>query len=290
MPSLLIWNRANKESSMIMFGFFLACLLGLCPGYAAFFAHDLHVTAMDGSNARTLLCLHGYGANYRIIEEIQAKGLTESKLIGFNFPDHDLYSRELRAEEFSFGTIQELVPALYVLKTCVQEKDLEAIDLYGYSAGGGALVNAIAVLHSSDYDEDLEKIGIGKREKSQLLAAIQKGVILLDVPLKSVEEIVDFRGPSYELDIVARNYRVNHFRPIDALDAMRGLSLHIIVYFEERDEVLSNRDDEIYMDRLRTANQLGRTEIIIGNAGGHCVPHHPLWQRYESRLWEKSRD
>jgi hypothetical protein len=78
----------------------------------------------------------------------------------------------------------------------VIDQRLDAIDLYGFSAGGGAVINLIALLNTKTYDAELKKIGIDKKEKKKLLEAIQMGFILLDAPLKSVEEIMDFRGSS----------------------------------------------------------------------------------------------
>ncbi len=40
--------------------------------------------------------------------------------------------------------------------------------------------------------------------------------------------------------------------PIDALEGLENLSLHIVVYFQNPDEVLSNRDDEVFIERLKT--------------------------------------
>ena len=74
--------------------------------------------------------------------------------------------------------------------------------------------------------------------------------MILDTPLKSIEEIIDFRGPTKELEILAKNYQENAFRPIDSLERLKQLRLNILLHFQENDEVLSNRDDEIYMPSI----------------------------------------
>lgn len=247
-------------------------------GNSAVFSYDLHVVSIPGVHSRTMVCFHGYGGSYKIAENIKGLGLIDATLVAFNFPDHDLEEREYDARRASFGTIDELLPALYVLKTQVIDLGLDSIDLYGYSAGGAAVVNALGVLQISTYDDALATIGIRDCEKERLLDAIQRGLIILDAPLKSVEEIIDFRGTSPELEILAKNYRDNHFRPIDTLEFLQGLSLNIILHFQESDEIISNRDDVLYIERVKKFNQRGTTSVIIGNDGGHLAPHLSLWQ------------
>lgn len=179
--------------------------LCLTTGRSAPFEHDLHLFSIPGANASTMICFHGYGANYQIAEEIKKLGFVRATLVGFNFPDHDLQQRDYSPEKATFGTIQELLPAAYVLKKYIVDNQLDTIDIYSRSAGGGAFINLIGVLNRSIYDKELEQVGITKKEKTKILEAIQRGIIILDVPLKSVEEIIDFRGSTPELEILARN-------------------------------------------------------------------------------------
>lgn len=212
--------------------------------------------------------------------------LIDSTLISFNFPDHDLLEKAYDPKKATFGTIKELLPAFYVLKKYVINEGLDSIDLYGFSAGGAVVINLLAVLNTPRYDAELKQLGISNKEKETLLSAIQKGIIILDVPLKSVEEIIDFRGSSIELEILAKNYRENHFRPIDALESLNGLSLDIILHFQDPDEIISNRDDQIYIERLKKANSRGTTSVVIGNDAGHVAPHSSLWQFYSEKIKE----
>jgi hypothetical protein len=248
-------------------------LLGLVSMEKHPFDYDLHLTAIPGKSARTMICFHGSGANYQLIETL--KDQVEETLVGFNFPDHDFQSDD--PEKASFGTIQELLPALYVLKTYVIDNGLNEIDLYGFSAGGGALVNTLAVLNAPLYDKELEKIGIGAKEKTAILKAIQNGRVFLDSPLKSIEEIIELRGSSNYLEGLAVRYKKNGLRPIDSLEFLKGLSLHITLYFESPDEILSNRDDALYIQRLKKYNK-GTTKVLIGTEGGHCAIHSSIWE------------
>ncbi|MFC2049509.1 hypothetical protein ACFLR2_02400, partial [Chlamydiota bacterium] len=245
------------------------------------FDYDLNRVSVAGTNGRTMICLHGYGSNFKIAYLL--KNVTDSTLVSFNFPDHDIKGDQDHREA-AFGTIRELLPAIYVLKQCVLDEGLSAVDLYGFSAGGGVAVNLIGVLNSTSYDKELSELGIGAEEKTKLLDAIQKGVVILDVPLKSMDEIIDLRGSSESLEMVAAKYRTNHFRPLDSLERLQGLSLHVILYFQEPDEIIFNRDDALYIERLKQANAQGITEVVIENEGGHSALHTSLWQCYTSSI------
>jgi len=264
--------------------FFLVPILYFINAAEHPFAHDLHLFSIPGKSARTMLCFHGYDGNYQIAQKLKNLQCIDATLVSFNFPDHDLQKRRYDPNRATFGTIGELLPAFYVLKKCVVDGGLASIDLYGFSAGGGALINLIAILNTGDYALELERIGIGKKEKKALLGAIQKGVVILDTPLKSIEEIIDLRGTSKELEICAKNYRENHLRPIDSLRCLKGLSLDVIVHFQEIDAILFNRDDALYVERLKTANVLGTTALVVGRDGGHNVPHRSLWQFYKQKM------
>jgi hypothetical protein len=238
------------------------------------FDYDLKPTVIPG-NASIMVCLHGYGNDHRHAERIKTAGVEET-LVSFNFPDHHGRS-QWRVP--TFGSIQEILPALHVLKTCVVDGKAEKINLYGYSAGGGAVVNLMAALKTSKHDAELKKIGITAEEKKQIISALEKGVVILDTPLKSVEEIIDHRGSSLFLFCAAKRYQWNGFRPIDGLHHLDGLN--IIVHFQDPDTVLSNRDDELYIEKLKKGNTRGKTEVVIGSdEGGHAALHPTLWKFY----------
>jgi len=248
------------------------------------FDHDLHLFSLPGSNRRTMICFHGYGDSYKIAQTVKELYHPRTRLVSFNFPEHGLKEgRVYDPKRASFGTIKELLPALYVMKKIVLDQGLDAVDLYGFSAGGGALINAIAVLNTKTHDLELKELGIGVEEKKRLLSAIQKGVIVLDTPLKSVEEIMSFRGTSPEFEILAQNYRDHDLRPIDSLKKLERLSLTILLHFQEEDEVLSNRDDALYIERLKDAQKEGSLTVIITNNGGHMAPHPALWEAYSQK-------
>jgi hypothetical protein len=246
------------------------------------FGYDLRLCSIPGTNSRTMICFHGMGGNYQIAQILKNLDLIDATVVGFNFPDHDLQEEDL--PRATFGTIAELLPAFYVLKSYILDQGLESIDLYGFSAGGGALINLIAILNTSEYDIHLQRMGIGSQEKKTLLNAIQKGIVILDAPLKSIEEIIDLRGTSPGLNKLAQNYQANHLRPIDSLKRLEGLSLNIMVYFQNPDEILFNRDDDLFIERLKKANAQGITSVIIGQDGSHNDIHLSLWHFYRQTM------
>lgn len=249
------------------------------------FDYDLHLFSLQGNNQRTMICFHGYGDNYQIAETLKNLYQPKTTLVSFNFPEHDIkQGKEYNPKTASFGTIDELLPAFYVMKKIVIHQELESIDLYGFSAGGGAVVNLIAVLNGTVYDAELKRIGIGAEEKKKLLSAIQRGIVVLDSPLKSIEEIMDFRGPSEEFEILAQKYRDHGLRPIDSVKKFKGLSLNVLLYFDRKDEVLSNRDDQLFIERLQDNQSCEKVTVIIGDEGGHMTPHFSLWQAYVKKI------
>lgn len=253
------------------------------------FKHDLHLFCIPGKSPHTMICFHGMGGDHRIAQSIKERAKIEPTLISFNFPDYGVTETDQPiAEKTTFGTIEELLPAIYVLKKCIIEEGLKEIHLYGLSAGGGALINVLSVLNIKTYDEYLKKIGVGEKEKTKILQVIQKGNIILDVPLKSIDEIIDFRGSSPELEIISRRYKANNLVPINSIKHLANLSLNFIVYFQDPDEVLSNRDDALFIETIKKYNTKGTTIEIIGKDAKHGA-HHPLLWEYVYRLLSSNR-
>jgi len=138
--------------------FFIKSLDSIHP-----FFYDLHVTQEGPLDAKkVVICFHGAGGNYQLPHPKEIEGI---RWICFNFPDHDQNPRTVRAENVSFGTFQELLPAFYVLKKSIVEEGSQDVIIYGYSAGGGALINCLALLQNSTYDDRLKEIGISSKDK-----------------------------------------------------------------------------------------------------------------------------
>lgn len=231
-----------------------------------------------------MICCHGYAGDARIADFLKSHHAADHHLIGFNFPDAGESALTKDYDQTSFGTIQELLPLFYLLKTAVINGEMSSIHLYGYSMGGAVVVNSLAILQNGNFDQELNAIGIRKNERDKILNALQKGSVILDCPLKSFEEIIAIRGLSPELKIAQSRYAKNQMCPIESLDRLKSLQMNVILYFHQPDEILSNRDDQIYIKRLKKANEEGRTQIVIGtDESGHNGFHSELWKTYSSQ-------
>ena len=232
------------------------------------------------TDASVTICCHGYGHSNQIANVVHSFNVIPDHIIGFNFPDYDCIGRKLKVEQTVFGSIDEIVPLLYITKLCVIEGAMESINLYGFSAGGGAIINMVAILNQTTHDIALKKIGISADDKKKIMRAIEKGHIILDCPLKSMDEIIEMRSKDADVAILAQRYCDNNMRPIDAIKFLQGLKLNILVHFQTHDEMIGNRDDALFVDRL-TASNKGKTEVIYGNDGGHNTYHASLWKQYK---------
>jgi hypothetical protein len=243
-------------------------------------AYDMHVEKVEKSPSKATLCFHGMGGDYQIIDYVKACTSDDSTLISFNFPDHGIRLGSFNPEDTLMGTVEELLPALYLLKKTVVEEKYKEVSLYGFSAGGGAAINTLMLLNTKKHDAKLRKAGITPKDKKKILQALQKGKILLDAPLKSVSEIKDSRPPMREIEIVGARFKENGMEPIENIYHLKGLKLDVIVNFQAPDEVLTNRDDLLYIERLKEVNSKGSTVFVI-EGKGHSLPHPHLWDLYK---------
>lgn len=245
------------------------------------FCYDLGIKVMPGkqTNSGVTICCHGYGDHSRVGEVVHSFKVIPDHLVSFNFPDYDCIRRKLTVDQTVFGTPDEIMPILFLLKRLVIDGGVDHVSLYGFSAGGGAIVNVLATLNQTMRDEQLKKIGIDAEGKKKIIAALQKGIVILDCPLKSMDEIGDFR-PGSQMDVLSKRYRDNNMRPIDSIKLLKGLNLAILVHFQNPDEMISNKDDAEFIERLKNANA-GSTHSVIASEGGHNTYHRSLWNEYK---------
>lgn len=247
------------------------------------FSYPLNITLYPAPHphAEVMICCHGYGGNATNAQHIRKYTTIPYHLLSFNFPDANLLSKEYDPNATSFGTIHELLPLLALIKACVVDARMKRVHLYGFSAGGGAVINALAALNTTTHDTDLATVGITQEDKRAILAALQQSHIILDCPLKSIEEIIALRGTNEELAVLAKHYAANNLRPIDRAAQLTGLSLTIMLYFQNPDEILSNRDDQkLYNTLLQTLDTTSTLTLIQTDDGGHNAHHASLWQAH----------
>lgn len=249
------------------------------------FAYPLEVKIYPGksSNEEVILCCHGYGSDHSIASVIASYQVVSAHLMGFNFPDYNILSRKTHPSQIAYGTIAELLPAIYLLKKIVVDAQAERVSLYGFSAGGAAVVNLIALLNSSQNNPSIQSIGVSSEDVQKILVALQKGVVLLDAPLKSIDEYHAAHPQSLKDPIhaaQAKRYLENEMNPIDSIAKWQGLNLAVVVFFQNPDTAISNRDDALFEERLRQANPHGRNLVLSGSEGGHLGFHYSLWKGY----------
>lgn len=102
------------------------------------FQYDLGVKIVPSKKERSgvMICCHGYGHSNDIVNSLRSYPISDH-LIGFNFPDYGI-TDESDHTKSTFGSIDELLPLIYILKRCVVDLHISSINLYGFSAGGGA--------------------------------------------------------------------------------------------------------------------------------------------------------
>ncbi|MGE0206379.1 MAG: hypothetical protein AB7R69_00860 [Candidatus Babeliales bacterium] len=244
------------------------------------FSYDLGIKLIDKNTHKSelTLCCHGYGHSNEIVDVINAINIFDHTLVGFNFPDYGI-TDESDHTKVAYGTIDEVLPLLFLLKFYACEQEIETINLYGFSAGAGAIINALSILNQYSHQEKLQHVGITHEHAQKIVTALAKGVIILECPLKSMQEIIDFRGATQNLTLIASNYNRNNLNPIDVIPLLKGLTLTFFVHFAKPDEVTSNRDDQIFIDRLKSANK-GVTYISTTMQSNHAGYHPELWQSY----------
>lgn len=228
------------------------------------------------------ICCHGYGSNKSIAHSIRRYAPITGYLVSFNFPDYDCHQRKCCASDLTFGSINEVLPLLYIIKRLV-DSGLKKISVYGFSAGGGAIINMLRSLNSKQWNSDLKRLGIGEPEKEKMIRALERGVVLLDCPLKSIQEIIDFRGHSQELQIISDQFKKNNTQPIDSVLKLLDMKLHIVLHFQDNDEVLSNRDDDLFIQRLKHANKRGIISEAMHAAYSKKYPDQTFDVQYDQR-------
>lgn len=266
---------------------FLTFFLATFPLFAVDFAtvqehfYDSRLIEGDGDQD-IMLCLHGYGMDDSISMFVEDTGMTPCHLVSFNFPDFGENINELDPHSMSFGTIWELKPAIDRLHRAVFQMGATSVHLYGFSAGGGAAANILGVLKTHRFQEELN---MSAEEMDAIYAALEKGSVVLDCPLKSVDEICEATGHNTPcLEVIAERYKENNLRPIDSLVKMEGSKLRIVLGLQEPDAILSNRDDALYCERLSTSNKGGTTVIVIGDEGAHMPTMPSLTTAYRNMM------
>jgi hypothetical protein len=243
---------------------------------------ELKIIVSAAPDPHTLVCFHGTGANSNLGSVIASYGIVPDHIVSFNFPDYNLYSRGISWTKSSHGTIYELLPALLLLKKLAVDAGETKISIYGFSSGAAALINVVAILNNTRYDQTMASIGIFANDKKKILKSLESGILLIDCTIKSLEEIIamGLERNDRSARMMSQRYRDNGFVPIESLLLWKGLVLNTITFFQNPDNAVANRDDALFAKRLREVNFNGKNIILEGDEGGHCGFHKSLWKAY----------
>ncbi|MGB8467961.1 MAG: hypothetical protein WCE21_03065 [Candidatus Babeliales bacterium] len=225
-------------------------------------------------SAHTTLYFHGWGDtknSARLIKKYRS--IIKENLVTFNFSDARPILGKLG--QSSFGQLPDVFPALYALNYTIDTLGLESIDLFGVSRGCAVIVNLLALLNDNHlfaaHTKQLTAIGIGHKERQKLLAAIQRGTIILDTPLRSMA-LTPF--PQWIAQTFTR-YDNRLWQPENTVTLLKGLQVTTIVHFQHRDFIVSNKQEADFFYALAQLNPQ-TTYLVMGNDGGHAHSHRAL--------------
>jgi hypothetical protein len=143
------------------------------------FKHDPEIEIWRNApeDAReAVVVIHGFGGNKNDALFFTSPD-TSACYVRFNFSDV-----RLRLWRTSLGQLPDVLQAAYVVKAC-HDAGFEKISLWAMSRGGAVAKNLCWALANNHYNDAFEKIGITAGDKIKILEKIQKGCLILNVPL-----------------------------------------------------------------------------------------------------------
>lgn len=247
------------------------------------FSHDLSIQCSPGTNQTILLCSHGFGGSSQSVMD-RVRPNTSDTVISFNYIDHDFSHETGDDTKTVVATPLEVMPLLYMLKKCVVDNKLSSISLYGYALGAANIIYAIERLTTENFDDLLKKYSITTSDKETMLNAIRRGKILLDVPFKSIDEVIALRESNSTTALMykerAAKYGISS--PLKTLSKLKNLGMTFLLFFTTNNEEFSNRYDADFAKNLLDANANGTNIVITADNGGHSDMHTMLWKIYSN--------
>lgn len=155
--------------------------------------YDPNIRFVNGNpkqNSPIAVFFHGYGANRKQVgSEIRVKVLPEGMPVAtFDFPD----TQSLPATNFGE---QDGLLVCYVLHTLNKLYQPSKFHLQALSRGCAAAGNAIKMLSEDRYKPLLAKVGINDGARKDLLTKINKGSLVLNVPLCDARAAINRQIP-----------------------------------------------------------------------------------------------
>lgn len=166
---------------------------------------------------------------------------------------------------------------------CHKKNNISSISLYGYALGAGNIIHVIDLLLKEDQSILERKYDISISDKKRILEALRHGKIILDVPFKSLDEVINLHGPNENLLMYKKRMTThNILNPIDTLNMLKNLNMTFIVFFDIENKAFSTHEDSNFVKRLLDANATGTNIIIMTDNNGHLADHKTLWKIYSN--------
>lgn len=247
--------------------------------------------------APVTLILHGFGSDSdEMIKYIH--GLNpRDHLVSFNLPYYNAFNR-LFAGVSSIGTFDELAPLIFRLKTLIIDRGISKLNVYGFSIGGGVIVNTLMVLSGTCFDQRLTAMGIDTDAKKQILDALRKGFLLLDSPLQDIgcvqlEREVAKRCEGLDQGMIemckkiaestmaqcAERCKISNLCPLNSFACIKHLGFSIILFLQDPDEILTNIHNEALIEHL-TKDTTHQVTVLRHDEEGHFGTHARIWEKY----------
>ncbi len=231
--------------------------------------------------ARAILYLHPWGVialpNKKHMHMMKLDNVLPGDVITFNFPD-GVMRGPLPSLYSSFGQLSDVLPAIYTLNYAYEVYGLHTIDVFGYSRGGAVAVNMVAVLHdkSTQYDAALAQLGITAGRRKELLAAIERGSIVLDCPLiDGNETLKNYAKPVQFIARTMTNYKSDGLQALQSARSLSGLKLHVLLHFQYNDTRIGNEHEAALYNAFAQHNP-EHTYLLLADEGGHIHSYEAL--------------
>ncbi len=241
--------------------------LGYNPDVQYILDNNTHDTI---NQHRPTLFLHGFGDmknSAKLFKEFY--DTLPGNIITFQFPDWGPGIPWIRKS--SLGQFPDVATALLVLKWAKNKLGLSGVDLYGYSRGGATALNMIYVLSSDEYNDKLHTLGIDPQEKKELLSLIKNGSIVLDAPLRNLNESLStniVRRFANKILPYVSQYDPQGMQGLSSAQALRNLKFNILFHFQHNDNILTNKSETKLYNVFHQLSP-STTYLTLGDEGGH---------------------
>lgn len=296
------------------------------------FAHDAWQTKLHQLDAKALIKTLGYNPEITVTQPapnvihgdavtVYAHAWGDSKesvhyfrnnslmlpgtIVSFNFRDAHRGSSLPPIEKVRFSNFaqeSDIATLLTVIKT-VLSCGVTAINLFGHSRGGGAIITMLARLYQFDtYYNSFNKLGITKENATAILNAVNKGSLVLNCPLVDTPQLIKEKASWVHAGFMSgflsrgilpfiMQYRAYADNPVTAAQILQknGYAIPTFIHFQKDDIIIGTRNDYLLYQYLHGKD----TYLTIGNEGSHLHPGiqlgkdlQPFYKKYGNACYQ----